>query len=153
MNGNYLCYTKRDPVGVCGQIVAWNFPLLLAAWKLGPLLATGNTSILKPAELTPLTALLLGEVLVEAGVPAGVVNILPGYGNDCGEAMIKHKGIDKISFTGSTATGKHIMRECADSLKRVTLELGGKGPNIILNDADLKCAVDVSNAGVFFNNG
>src|SRR5581483_4516637 len=129
-------YTLREPVGVVGLIVPWNFPLLLASWKVGPALACGNTLVLKPAEQTSLTTLRFGELVVEAGFPAGVVNILTG-GPETGKAIVPHPGIDKIAFTGSTAVGKEIMRGAADTLKRVTLELGGKSPNIVFSDADL----------------
>src|ERR1017187_8096236 len=129
-------YTLREPVGVVGLIVPWNFPLLLASCKVGPALACGNTIVLKPAEQTPLTTLRFGELVVEAGFPAGVVNILTG-GPETGKAIVAHPGIDKIAFTGSTAVGKEIMRGAADTLKRVTLELGGKSPNIVFADADV----------------
>jgi aldehyde dehydrogenase (NAD+) len=149
----YFNFTLREPVGVCGQIIAWNFPLLLAAWKLGPALACGNTVVLKPAEQTPLTALRLGELLLEAGVPPGVVNIVPGYGETAGAAIVRHPLIDKIAFTGSTDVGKEIHRESADTLKRVSLELGGKSPNIVFADADIEEAVKGALIGVFFNQG
>src|SRR6266404_5026926 len=126
-------YTLREPVGVVGLIIPWNFPLLLASWKLGPALACGNTIVLKPAEQTPLTTLRFGELAVEAGVPAGVLNIVTG-GPETGKAIVRHPGIDKIAFTGSTVVGKEIMRSAADTLKRVTLELGGKSPNIVFAD-------------------
>jgi len=145
-------YTLREPVGVVGLIVPWNFPLLLASWKVGPALACGNTLVLKPAEQTPLTALKFGELVVEAGFPAGVVNILTG-GPDTGKAMVAHPGIDKIAFTGSTAVGKEIMRGAADTLKRVTLELGGKSPNIVCSDADLDSAVKGAINGIFYGKG
>jgi len=133
-------------------IVPWNFPLLLASWKLGPALACGNTVILKPAEHTPLTALKLGELVIEAGFPAGVVNILTG-GPEAGRAIVAHPGIDKIAFTGSTAVGKEIMRGAADTLKRVTLELGGKSPNIVFADADIDSAVKGAINGIFYGKG
>jgi len=145
-------YTLREPVGVVGLIVPWNFPLLLASWKLGPALACGNTVILKPAEQTPLTTLKLGELVIEAGFPAGVVNILTG-GPETGKAIVAHPGIDKIAFTGSTAVGKEIMRGAADTLKRVTLELGGKSPNIVFADADLDGAVKGAINGIFYGKG
>jgi aldehyde dehydrogenase (NAD+) len=145
-------YTLREPVGVVGLIVPWNFPLLLASWKLGPALACGNTVILKPAEQTPLTALKLGELLIEGGFPAGVVNILTG-GPETGKAIVAHPGIDKIAFTGSTAVGKEIMRGAADTLKRVTLELGGKSPNIVFADADVDGAVKGAINGIFYGKG
>ena len=145
-------YTLREPVGVVGLIVPWNFPLLLASWKLGPALACGNTLVLKPAEQTPLTALRVGELMIEAGFPAGVVNILTG-GPETGKAIVTHPGIDKIAFTGSTAVGKEIMRGAADTLKRVTLELGGKSPNIVFADADIDNAVKGAINGIFYGKG
>ena len=145
-------YTLREPVGVVGLIVPWNFPLLLASWKLGPALACGNTLVLKPAEQTPLTTLKLGELSIEAGFPAGVINILTG-GPDTGKAIVAHPGIDKIAFTGSTAVGKEIMRGAADTLKRVTLELGGKSPNIVFSDADIDGAVKGAINGIFYGKG
>ena len=145
-------YTLREPAGVIGLIVPWNFPLLLASWKLGPALACGNTVVLKPAEQTPLTALRLGELAIEAGFPAGVINILTG-GPATGEAIVEHPGIDKIAFTGSTAVGKEIMRGAADTLKRVTLELGGKSPNIVFADSDIDNAVKGAISGIFYGKG
>src|SRR4029077_7812899 len=145
-------YTLREPVGVVGLIVPWNFPLLLASWKLGPALACGNTLVLKPAEQTPLTTLKLGELAIEAGFPAGVINILTG-GPETGKAIVAHPGIDKIAFTGSTAVGKEIMRGAADTLKRVTLELGGKSPNIVFADADIDNAVKGAINGIFYGKG
>jgi len=145
-------YTLREPVGVVGLIVPWNFPLLLASWKLGPALACGNTLVLKPAEQTPLTTLKLGELSIEAGFPAGVINILTG-GPETGKAIVAHPGIDKIAFTGSTAVGKEIMRGAADTLKRVTLELGGKSPNIVFSDADIDNAVKGAINGIFYGKG
>ena len=145
-------YTLREPVGVVGLIVPWNFPLLLASWKLGPALACGNTLVLKPAEQTPLTALKLGDLVIEAGFPSGVVNILTG-GPETGKAIVTHPGIDKIAFTGSTAVGKEIMRGAADTLKRVTLELGGKSPNIVFADADIDNAVKGAINGIFYGKG
>jgi len=145
-------YTLREPVGVVGLIVPWNFPLLLASWKLGPALACGNTLVLKPAEQTPLTTLRLGELAMEAGFPAGVINILTG-GPETGKAIVAHPGIDKIAFTGSTAVGKEIMRGAADTLKRVTLELGGKSPNIVFADADVDNAVKGAINGIFYGKG
>jgi acyl-CoA reductase-like NAD-dependent aldehyde dehydrogenase len=138
---------------VCGQIIPWNFPLLMAAWKLAPALACGNTSVLKPAEQTPLTALRLGELLQEAGLPDGVVNIVPGFGETAGAAIVQHPMIDKVAFTGSTDVGKQIHRESAGTLKRVSLELGGKSPNIVFADADVSEAVKGALVGVFFNQG
>jgi len=145
-------YILREPVGVVGLIVPWNFPLLLASWKLGPALACGNTLVLKPAEQTPLTTLKLGELAIEAGFPAGVINILTG-GPETGKAIVAHPGIDKIAFTGSTAVGKEIMRGAAETLKRVTLELGGKSPNIVFADADVDNAVKGAINGIFYGKG
>ena len=137
----FLAYTLREPIGVVGQIIPWNFPLLMAAWKLGPALATGCTVVLKPAEQTPLTALLLGELIQEAGIPDGVVNIVPGYGETAGAALAAHPDVDKVAFTGSTEVGKLILQAAAGNLKKVSLELGGKSPNIVLEDADLDAAI------------
>ena len=145
-------YTLREPVGVVGLIVPWNFPLLLASWKIGPALACGNTIVLKPAEQTPLTTLKLGELAMQAGFPAGVINIVTG-GPETGKAIVAHPGIDKIAFTGSTAVGKEIMRGAADTLKRVTLELGGKSPNIVFADADVDSAVKGAINGIFYGKG
>ncbi len=145
-------YTLREPVGVVGLIIPWNFPLLLASWKLGPALACGNTIVMKPAEQTPLTTLRLGELALEAGIPAGVLNIVTG-GPETGKAIVKHPGIDKIAFTGSTSVGKEIMRGAADTLKRVTLELGGKSPNIVFADSDIDNAVKGAINGIFYGKG
>jgi aldehyde dehydrogenase (NAD+) len=145
-------YTLREPIGVVGMIVPWNFPLLLASWKLGPALACGNTVVLKPAEQTSLTALRFGELAIEAGVPAGVINIVTGAG-EVGRAMVQHPGIDKIAFTGSTEVGKEIMRSGADTLKRITLELGGKSPNIVFADSDIESAVKGALTGIFYGKG
>src|ERR1700732_19503 len=145
-------YTLREPVGVVGMIVPWNFPLLLASWKLGPSLACGNTVVWKPASQTSLTTLRFGELAVEAGVPAGVLNIVTGPG-EVGRAMVKHPGIDKIAFTGSTEVGKEIMRGAADTLKRITLELGGKSPNIVFADSDIDNAVKGAITGIFYGKG
>ena len=149
---NAFTYTLREPVGVVGMIIPWNFPLLLASWKLGPALACGNTVVMKPAEQTPLTALRFGELTLEAGMPAGVINILAG-GPEVGKAIVHHPGIDKIAFTGSTSVGKEIMRGTADTLKRLTLELGGKSPNIVFADADLDTAVKGAINGIFYGKG
>ncbi len=152
--GDYFTYTKHEPVGVVGQIIPWNFPILMQAWKLAPALATGNTVVMKPAEQTPLTALRIGELIVEAGFPEGVVNILPGYGPTAGAAIASHMDIDKVAFTGSTEVGHLIMEAAAKSnLKRVTLELGGKSPNIVFADADMGEAVEGCHFGLFFNQG
>lgn len=153
VNGNYFNYTRHEAVGVVGQIIPWNFPLLMATWKLGAALATGCTVVLKPAEQTPLSALYLAQLMEEAGFPKGVVNIVPGFGKTAGAPLVDHPLVDKIAFTGSTAVGKYIMRQASDSLKRVTLELGGKSPNIILPDADLTSAVPGSLMGIMFNQG
>jgi acyl-CoA reductase-like NAD-dependent aldehyde dehydrogenase len=150
---SFFNFTLREPVGVCGQIIPWNFPLLMAAWKLGPALACGNTVVLKPAEQTPLTALRLAELMQEAGLPDGVVNVVPGFGPTAGGALVRHPQVDKIAFTGSTEVGKEIHRETAGTLKRVSLELGGKSPNIVFADADVEAAVQGALMGVFFNQG
>ena len=147
-----LCYTLKEPVGVCGQIIPWNFPLLMAAWKLGPALAAGCTTVLKPAEQTPLSALRAGELALEAGIPPGVVNVLTGDG-ETGSALVDHPGIDKLAFTGSTDVGREIGAKAGGSLKRLTLELGGKSPNIILPDADLERAIAGSFQAIYFNTG
>jgi acyl-CoA reductase-like NAD-dependent aldehyde dehydrogenase len=147
-----FAYTRREPVGVCGQIIPWNFPLLMMAWKIGPALAAGCTIVLKPAEQTPLTALRIGELAVEAGIPAGVLNILTGDGST-GAALVDHPGVDKIAFTGSTAVGRMIGETAGRALKRVTLELGGKSPNVILPDADMQAAIKGSYTGIYFNSG
>ena len=145
-------YTRKEPVGVCGQIIPWNFPMLMAAWKLGPALAAGCTVVLKPAEQTPLTALRLGELALEAGFPAGVLNVVTGDGST-GAALVDHPGVDKIAFTGSTEVGREIGAKAGRALKRVTLELGGKSPNIILPDADLNAAIAGSFNAIYFNTG
>jgi len=153
VDGQDFVYTRREPVGVVGAIVPWNFPLNLASWKVAPALASGCTVVLKPAPETPLTALILSEILAEAGFPAGAVNVVPGDGPTTGAELVKHPGVDKIAFTGSTVVGKQVMREAADSLKRVTLELGGKSPNIVFADADLKAAVKGAQTGIFYGKG
>ncbi|GAC1430603.1 MAG: aldehyde dehydrogenase DhaS [Terriglobales bacterium] len=149
----FLAYTLREPVGVIGQIIPWNFPLLMAAWKLGPALATGNTVVLKPAEQTPLSALRLGELIQEAGIPDGVVNIVAGYGETAGAALAAHAGVDKIAFTGSTEVGRLILQAAAGNLKKVSLELGGKSPNVVFGDVDLDSAIAGSASAIFFNHG
>jgi acyl-CoA reductase-like NAD-dependent aldehyde dehydrogenase len=146
------CYTRKEPVGVCGQIIPWNFPMLMAAWKVGPALAAGCTVVLKPAEQTPLTALRIGELALEVGIPNGVLNVLTGDG-ETGAALVDHPGVDKIAFTGSTEVGRDIGAKAGRALKRVTLELGGKSPNIVLPDADLDAAVAGSFMGIYFNSG
>ncbi len=154
IDGEYFCYTKHEPVGVVGQIIPWNFPMLMLAWKLAPALATGNTVVMKPAEQTPLSALRIGELIVEAGFPEGVVNMLPGFGPTAGAAIAQHMDVDKVAFTGSTEVGHLIMEAAAKSnLKRVTLELGGKSPNIVFADTDLDEAVEGAHFGLFFNHG
>jgi phenylacetaldehyde dehydrogenase len=150
--GEYLAYTLREPVGVVGQIIPWNFPLLMAAWKLGPVLACGCTVVLKPAEQTPLSALRLGELLQEAGLPDGVVNIVTGFG-DAGAALAAHDDVDKVAFTGSTEVGKLVVQAATGNLKKVSLELGGKSPNVVYADADLETAIAGAANGIFFNHG
>jgi acyl-CoA reductase-like NAD-dependent aldehyde dehydrogenase len=147
-----LCYTRKEPVGVCGQIVPWNFPLLMACWKIAPALAAGCTTVLKPAEQTPLTAIRLGELALEAGIPEGVLNVITGDG-ETGAALVDHPDVDKIAFTGSTVVGREIGAKTGRDLKRVTLELGGKSANIILPDADLDAAVKGSWTAIYFNSG
>ncbi len=149
----YLAYTVREPVGVCGQIIPWNFPLLMAAWKIGPALAAGCTIVLKPAEQTPLSALRLGELVQEAGFPDGVVNIVAGYGETAGAALAAHPDVDKVAFTGSTEVGKLIIHAAAGNLKKVSLELGGKSPNVIMGDADMETAIPGAAGAIFFNHG
>ncbi|MYA65435.1 MAG: aldehyde dehydrogenase family protein [Gemmatimonadetes bacterium] len=151
--GPFLNYTLREPVGVVGAIIPWNFPLSMAAWKVAPALACGNTVVLKPAEQTPLTALRFGELAAEAGFPPGVLNVVPGFGETAGAALVRHPGVDAISFTGSTDVGRIIMREAAATLKKVSLELGGKSPNIVFADADLRGAVKGASMGVFYGKG
>ncbi len=153
VKGNHLTYTLREPIGVVAAIVPWNFPLLLAAWKVAPALACGNTVILKPASQTPLTALALGEIAIEVGLPPGVLNVLTGPGSQLGQSIVEHPGIDKIAFTGDTSTGKGIMRSAAETLKQITLELGGKSPNIVLADADLDAAIRGVTIGIFYGKG
>ena len=149
----FLAYTLREPVGVVGQIIPWNFPLLMAAWKLGPALAVGCTVVVKPAEQTPLSALRLGELIMEAGFPEGVVNIVPGYGETAGGALAAHPHVDKVAFTGSTEVGKLIVNAAAGNLKKVTLELGGKSPSVVLPDADLDSGIPGVASAIFFNHG
>jgi phenylacetaldehyde dehydrogenase len=149
----FFAYTQREPIGVVGQIIPWNFPLLMAAWKLGPALATGCTVVLKPAEQTPLSALRLGELIQQAGIPDGVVNVVTGLGETAGAALAAHPGVDKVAFTGSTEVGKLILKAAAGNLKRVSLELGGKSPNIVFEDADLETAIPGAANAIFFNHG
>ncbi len=152
-DARYHAYTLREPVGVVAQIIPWNFPLLMAAWKLGPALAAGCTIVLKPAEQTPLSALRLGELICEAGFPDGVVNIVPGYGETAGAALAAHPDVDKVAFTGSTEVGKLILRAAAGNLKKVSLELGGKSPNIVCSDADVEASIPGVSSAIFFNQG
>ncbi len=153
IRGDYFCYTRREPLGVAGQIIPWNFPLLMVAWKWGPALAAGCTIVMKPAEQTPLTCLRLGELAQEAGFPKGVINIVPGYGPTAGAALVKHPEVDKIAFTGEYKTAQIIMADAAQTLKRLTFELGGKSPNVIFADADLDAAASGAELGLFFNQG
>ena len=153
VRGEYLAYTLREPVGVIAAIVPWNFPLLLTAWKVAPALACGNTVIIKPASQTPLTAIALAEIAAEIGVPPGVLNVITGPGSTVGQMLVEHPGIDKIAFTGDTATGKGIMRGAAETLKKITLELGGKSPNIVFADADLDAAIRGATTGIFYGKG
>lgn len=148
-----LAYTIKEPVGVCGQIIPWNYPLDMAAWKLGPALATGNTVVIKAAEQTPLSILYLGQLITEAGFPPGVVNILNGHGRECGKAIASHPDVDKIAFTGSTATGKEIMKMASLNIKNITLETGGKSALVIFDDAELDQAVKWGHVGIFSNQG
>ncbi|XP_064804036.1 aldehyde dehydrogenase, mitochondrial-like [Oncorhynchus masou masou] len=154
IDGDFFCYTRHEPIGVCGQIIPWNFPLLMQAWKLGPALATGNTVVMKVAEQTPLTALYVASLIKEVGFPPGVVNILPGMGPSAGSAIASHMDVDKVAFTGSTEVG-HLIQQASGSsnLKKVTLELGGKSPNIIMSDANMAEAVEQSHFALFFNQG
>ncbi|MBM79493.1 MAG: betaine-aldehyde dehydrogenase [Planctomycetaceae bacterium] len=153
VRGDFFTYTRREPTGVVGQIIPWNFPLLMVAWKWGPALAAGCTIVMKPAEETPLTCLRMGELALEAGIPPGVINIVPGYGPTAGSALVKHPDVDKIAFTGEHRTGQIIMAEAAETLKRITFELGGKSPNVVFADADLDAAISGSEFGLFFNQG
>jgi aldehyde dehydrogenase (NAD+) len=153
VRGNYLTYTLREPIGVVAAIVPWNFPLLLTAWKVAPALACGNTVIIKPASQTPLTALALAEIAQEVGLPPGVLNVVTGPGSKVGQMLVEHPGIDKIAFTGDTSTGKGIMRGAADTLKKITLELGGKSANVVLPDADLDAAIRGATTGIFYGKG
>ncbi|GEN44502.1 aldehyde dehydrogenase family protein [Alkalibacillus haloalkaliphilus] len=149
----FFNYTHKEPVGVCAQIIPWNYPMMMAAWKIAPAIATGCSVVIKPASLTPITALLLNEICHEAGVPEGVVNTVPGSGSVVGDYLVQHEDVNKVAFTGSTPTGKDIMEKASQTLKRVTLELGGKSPNIVFEDADLEAAVAGSLFGIFFNTG
>ena len=153
IRGDYFCCTRREPIGVCGQIIPWNFPMLMVAWKWGPALAAGNTIVMKPAEQTPLTCLRMAELALEAGFPPGVINVVPGYGPTAGAALVRHPQVDKIAFTGEGTTAKIIMREASETLKRLTFELGGKSPNIVFADSDLDAAAAGAEFGLFFNQG
>jgi aldehyde dehydrogenase (NAD+) len=153
IRGNHFCYTRREPVGVVGQIIPWNFPALMAAWKWGPALAAGCAIVMKPAEQTPLTCLRMARLAQKAGIPDGVINVVPGYGPTAGAALVRHPGVDKIAFTGEMSTAQTIMREAADTLKRLTFELGGKSPNVVFADADLDAAVQGAHAALYFNQG
>jgi acyl-CoA reductase-like NAD-dependent aldehyde dehydrogenase len=150
---NAFAYTLREPIGVCGQIIPWNFPIQMATWKIAPALACGNTVVIKPAEQTSVSILRLGELMMEAGLPKGAVNIVTGFGDTAGAALVEHPGVDKIAFTGSVDVGKLIMRSAASTLKKVTLELGGKSPNIVFADSNLETAAKVALMGIFFNQG
>lgn len=150
---NALTFTLREPIGVCGQIIPWNFPIQMAAWKIAPALACGNTVVIKPAEQTPLSLLRLGELMIEAGMPKGVVNIVTGLGETTGAAIVENTGVDKVAFTGSVEVGKIIMRNAANTLKKVTLELGGKSPNVVFADSNVELAAKVALMGIFFNQG
>src|SRR5919199_1924772 len=153
MGGSLVYYSLKEPVGVCGQIDPWNYPLMLATWKLAPALAAGCTAVLKPDPATPLTALRLGELATEVGIPPGVVNVVPGDGPTTGAYLVKHPDVDKVAFTGSTATGGEIMRLCSNPIKRVTLELGGKSPNVVFADADLGSAIPSSVWSIYYAAG
>ncbi len=146
-------YTVREPVGVVGAIVPWNFPLMIGMWKIAPALACGCTMVLKPAEITPLSALRVGELALEAGLPAGVLNVVPGPGRTVGQRLVEHPDVDKVTFTGSPSVGRGILQGAAGNFKRVTLELGGKSANVIFDDADLDAAVKAAASGIFFNTG
>jgi aldehyde dehydrogenase (NAD+) len=151
--GQFMNVAEKEPVGVCAQIIPWNYPLMMAAWKIAPAIAVGCSVVVKPATLTPLTAIVLGEICIEAGVPEGVVNVIPGAGSSVGNYLVEHEKVDKVAFTGSTPIGKNIMEKASQTLKRVTLELGGKSPNIVFEDADVDAAVDGSLFGIFYNTG
>jgi aldehyde dehydrogenase (NAD+) len=153
IRGDFFCYTRREPVGVVGQIIPWNFPALMVAWKWGPALAAGCTIVMKPAEQTPLTCLRMARLAQKAGIPDGVINAVPGYGPTAGAALVKHPGVDKIAFTGEGATARIIQKEAAASMKRLTFELGGKSPNVIFADADLEEAINGAHMALYFNQG
>jgi aldehyde dehydrogenase (NAD+) len=153
VRGNYFTYTRREAVGVAGQIIPWNFPMLMVAWKWGPALAAGCTIVMKPAEQTPLTCLRMAQLAKEAGIPDGVINVVPGYGPTAGASLVKHPGVDKIAFTGEHRTAQIIMRDASETLKRLTFELGGKSPNVVMADADLDRAAKGAYVGLFLNQG
>jgi betaine-aldehyde dehydrogenase len=153
VDAGFLNYVQRAPLGVVGQVVPWNFPLMFTSWKIGPALAAGNTVVLKPAEITPLTTLKIAQLIQSVGIPAGVVNVVPGYGNTAGQHLAEHPDVHKIAFTGSTATGRRIVQASAGNLKRVQLELGGKGANVVFEDANLAAAVNGSAFAIFHNQG
>jgi aldehyde dehydrogenase (NAD+) len=153
VRGDYFCYTRREPVGVVGQIIPWNFPALMTAWKWGPALAAGCTIVMKPAEQTPLTCLRMARLAQKAGIPDGVINVVPGYGPTAGAALVAHPGVDKIAFTGEGTTAKIIQRSAAETMKRLTFELGGKSPNVIFADADLDAAIEGAHFALYFNQG
>ncbi len=153
VRGNYFSYTRREPVGVVGQIIPWNFPMLMVAWKWGPALAAGCTIVMKPAEQTPLTCLRMAHLAQEAGIPDGVINVVPGYGPTAGAAIVKHPDVDKVAFTGEYKTAQIIMQDAAPTLKRLTFELGGKSPNVVFSDADLDAAATGAHFGLYFNQG
>ena len=153
IRGNHFCYTRREPVGVAGQIIPWNFPMLMAAWKWGPALAAGCTIVMKPAEQTPLTCLRMTQLAHEVGFPAGVINVVPGFGPTAGSALVKHPQVDKIAFTGEHKTAQIITRESADTLKRLSFELGGKSPNVVFADSDLDAAAQGAYIGLYLNQG
>src|SRR5262245_21220823 len=153
VRGEYFTYTRREPVGVVGQIIPWNFPALMVAWKWGPALATGCTIVMKPAEQTPLSCLRMARLAQKAGIPDGVINVVPGFGETAGDALVKHPGVDKIAFTGELSTAKIIQKNAAATMKRLTFELGGKSPNVIFADADIDAAVQGAHFGLYFNQG
>ena len=153
VRGEYFTYTRREPMGVVGQIIPWNFPALMVAWKWGPALAAGCTIVMKPAEQTPLTCLRMARLAQKAGIPDGVINVVPGYGPTAGDAIVRHPGVDKIAFTGEGTTAKIIQRNAAETMKRLTFELGGKSPNVIFSDADLESAIEGAHFGLYFNQG
>jgi len=153
VRGDFFCYTRREPVGVVGQIIPWNFPALMAIWKWSPALAAGCTMIMKPAEQTPLSCLRLAKLAQEAGIPDGVINVVPGYGPTAGASIVKHPGVDKVAFTGELATAQIIQRDAAETMKRLTFELGGKSPNVVFADADLDAAAEGAHFALYFNQG